>query len=85
VPPITLFSNLPIDVFAIITSGLIGWTEIRRYDELASGYGLTAHEVGIIKSRYKSVTDVVHLSTFVSDAEKDFSREHTQLAARCDH
>lgn len=76
---------LPIDVFAIVASGLIGWTEIRRFDELASAYGLTAHEVGIIKSRYHSVTDNERLSSFVSDAENAFSREHTQWAARRDN
>ena len=78
-------SFLPIDVLAIIASGFIGWTEIRRFDELASAYGLTAHEVGIIKSRYKSVTSIEHFSNFVSDAENAFSREHTQWAARRDH
>jgi hypothetical protein len=76
---------LPIDVCAIIASGFIGWTEIKRFDELASAYGLTAHEVGIIKSRYHSVTRIDHLSSFVSDAENAFSREHTQWAARRDH
>jgi hypothetical protein len=76
---------LPIDVCAIIASSLISWTEIKRFDELASAYGLTAHEVGIIKSRYHSVTSIDHLSSFVSDAENAFSREHTQWAARRDH
>lgn len=76
---------LPIDVCAIIASGFIGWTEIKRFDELASAYGLTAHEVGIIKSRYHSVTSISHLSSFVGDAENAFSREHTQWAARRDH
>lgn len=78
-------SFIPVDVFAIIASGLIGWMEIKRFNELTSAYSLTAHEVGIIKSCYKSVTDTEHLSKFVSDAENAFSREHTQWAARRDH
>ncbi len=76
---------IPVDVLAIVASGLISWTEIKRYDELASAYGLTAHEIGIIKGRYKSVLSFEHLSDFVSDAENAFSREHTQWAARRDH
>lgn len=78
-------THLPIDVFAVLASTLIGWTQIKRFDELASAYGLTAHEVGIIKSRYDSVHDEQSLGDFVSDAENAFSREHTQWAARRDH
>jgi len=73
---------LPIEVFAVIASSIIGWKEIKRFDELVSSYGLAAHELGIIKSRYTSVTDEAHLSSFVADAENAFSREHTQWAAR---
>jgi hypothetical protein len=76
---------LPIDVFAVIASSIIGWMQIKRFNELASAYGLTAHEVGIVKSRYESVRTIEHLSAFVSDAENAFSREHTQWAARRDH
>lgn len=76
---------LPIDVFAVIASSIIGWTQIKRFNDLASAYGFTAHEVGIIKSRYESVTTNEHLASFVSDAENAFSREHTQWAARRDH
>jgi len=77
-------SFLPVDILAIVASGLIGWTDIKRYDELASAYGLTAHEIGIIKSRYQSVMSSQHLASFVKDAENAFSREHTQWAARRD-
>lgn len=76
---------LPIDVFAVVASAIIGWIQIKRFNELASAYGLTAHEVGIIKSCYESVKTSEHLSGFVSDAENAFSREHTQWAARRDH
>ncbi len=73
---------LPIEVVAVIASSLIGWKELKRFDELASAYGLTAHELGIIESRYTAVNDQGTLSIFVSDAENAFSREHTQWAAR---
>lgn len=76
---------LPIDLFAVIASSIVGWVQIKRFDELASAYGLTAHEIGIIKSRFESVQSSTHLSNFVGDAENAFSREHTQWAARRDH
>lgn len=76
---------LPIDVFAVVASSLIGWKQLRRYDELSSSYGLTAHEVGIIGSKFSEVYSQDELSDFVSDAENAFSREHTQWAARRDH
>lgn len=76
---------LPIDLFAVTAMILIGWKQLRRFDELASAFTLTAHEVGIIKSRFRDVTTASALSDFVSDAENAFSREHTQWAARRDH
>ena len=76
---------LPIEVLAVVASSIIAWKQIKRYDELASAYGLTAHELGIVKSRYESVENSEHLARFVSDAENAFSREHTQWAARRDH
>ncbi|GMV05577.1 MAG: hypothetical protein AMXMBFR53_18540 [Gemmatimonadota bacterium] len=76
---------LPIEVLAVIAGSLIGWKQLRRFDELASAYGLTAHEVGIIESRFDAVDSDSSLSSFVSDAENAFSREHTQWAARRDH
>jgi hypothetical protein len=78
-------SLLPIDVFAVVASSLIGWKQLRRFDELSSSYGLTAHEVGIIGLRFSEVSSQNQLSNFVSDAENAFSREHTQWAARRDH
>lgn len=76
---------LPIEVFAVIASSLIGWKQIKRFDELSSAYGLTAHELGIVKTRYSAVSNELELAAFVSDAENAFSREHTQWAARRDH
>lgn len=75
----------PVDVLAVAAGCMIGWVQVKRFSELAIAYGLTAHEIGIIKSRFKGVTDSAELSRFVSDAENAFSREHTQWAARRDH
>lgn len=77
--------QLPIEFFAVLASSLIGWGKLKRHDELASSYALTAHEVGIIKVRFHDVKNEGDLSRFVCDAENAFSREHTQWAARRDH
>jgi hypothetical protein len=75
---------LPIDPLAVAAGSVIGWVQVKRYNELSSAYGLTAHEVGIIKSRFDSVKTNEYLAMFVRDAENAFSREHTQWAARRD-
>lgn len=76
---------LPIEVFAVVATSLIAWKQLKRFDELASAYSLTAHELGIVQSRFADVEDLGALAAFVSDAENAFSREHTQWAARRDH
>jgi hypothetical protein len=76
---------MPVDLCAVVASSIISWMQLKKYDELASSYGLTAHEIGIIKSRYQDINDSKKLSGFVCDSENAFSREHTQWAARRDH
>lgn len=76
---------LPIETFAVLAASIVGWMHLRRYDELSSAYGLTAHELGIIKTKFVEVQDPEGLADFVADAENAFSREHTQWAARRDH
>ena len=81
------YSNLeflPIEIFALSASTIIGWTQIKRYDTLSETYNFAAHEISIIKSRYANVNNIDNLTDFVSDAENAFSREHTQWAARRD-
>jgi len=75
---------IPTGMLAVIASSFIGWTKIRRYDELASAYALTAMEISVLKSRADDAGPF-NLPGFVADAENAFSREHTQWAARRDH
>jgi hypothetical protein len=75
----------PIEVLAVTASAAVAWMQLKRFNELASAYGLTAHEIGIIKLRFAGVDSAESLAAFVSDAENAFSREHTQWAARRDH
>jgi len=76
---------LPIEVFGVVATSLIAWKQLKRFDELASAYSLTALELGVIKSRFAEVEDLGGMAAFVCDAENAFSREHTQWAARRDH
>jgi hypothetical protein len=79
----TVFWAIP--PLTVLATGMISWRQLKRYDELASAYALTAHEVGIIESRLEAISTAADLGRFVSDAENAFSREHTQWAARRDH
>jgi hypothetical protein len=75
---------LPVELFVVAASCAIAWTQLKRFDELASSFGLAAHEIGLIEMKFSSVTDSGLLATFVKEAENAFSREHTQWIARKD-
>lgn len=76
------FEIWPIEPFAVIASSIIGWTQVKKFNELASSYTLTAHEIGIIQCRSTEVSTETQFSDFVNEAEQAFSREHTQWVAR---
>jgi hypothetical protein len=72
----------PIEPLIVVASSIVGWTQVKKYNELASSYTLTAHEIGIIQSRVREVISESEVSDFVNEAEQAFSREHTQWVAR---
>lgn len=72
----------PIDVFTVITAFVIGWIQLKRFNELAAAYSLTVKEISFIEIAIEKVKSDQALAGFVSDAEKAFSREHTQWTAR---
>lgn len=76
--------NLPTPALIVVGSSIVSWTQIKKYQDLATSYGLTAHEIGIIKDQSFKVQGEKELSDFVKDAENAFSREHTQWVARKD-
>jgi SMODS and SLOG-associating 2TM effector domain 1/SMODS and SLOG-associating 2TM effector domain 3 len=63
---------------------ILGWIQVKRYQELASSYSLTAHEIVFIKNEIDQVEAERDFSDFVGNAENAFSREHTQWYARKD-
>ncbi|WP_237479232.1 DUF4231 domain-containing protein [Lichenibacterium dinghuense] len=76
------FKLWPIEPVIVIASSIIGWTQVKKFNELASSYTLTAHEIGIIQGRVKEISTEPEFSTFINEAEQAFSREHTQWVAR---
>lgn len=72
----------PIEPILVFASAVVGWTQIKKFNELASSYTLTAHEIGMIQLKIGEVETEPVFSEFVNDAEQAFSREHTQWVAR---
>lgn len=72
----------PIEPIIVTASSMIGWTQIKKFNELSSSYTLTAHEIGIIQGRIEEISSENEFSDFVNEAEQAFSREHTQWVAR---
>jgi hypothetical protein len=72
----------PTYALLVLASALIGWIQIKKFNELSSAYNLTAHEIGIVETRVGKVKSEGELSDFVNESERAFSREHTQWIAR---
>lgn len=72
----------PTEPLTVLAASIVGWVQIRKFNELASSYTLTAHEIGIIQGRIDEIYTEREFSDFVSEAELAFSREHTQWVAR---
>jgi hypothetical protein len=72
----------PIEPLIVLAASIIGWMQIKKFNELAAAYTVAAHEIGMIRPKADSVTNEGKFSEFVNDAEKAFSREHTLWIAR---
>lgn len=75
---------ISVDFLFAIPIAIFGWTQVKRYQELASSYALTAHEITFIKANFVRANEESLFSRYVADAENAFSREHTQWYARKD-
>lgn len=78
----TQATSLPTELITTIISALIGWVQIKKYNELSASYALTAHEIGLIKEQSYYILGENDFLGFIRDAETAFSREHTQWQAR---
>ncbi|RWD70883.1 DUF4231 domain-containing protein [Mesorhizobium sp.] len=82
IPHNSALSIWPTEPLLVLASSIIGWMQIKKFNELASAYSLTAHEIGIALTKLDDVDSEKEFSDFVNDAERAFSREHTQWVAR---
>lgn len=72
----------PIEPLIVVAASIIGWMQIKKFNELAAAYTVCAHEIGLIRPMADVVANEAQFSEFVNDAEKAFSREHTLWIAR---
>ena len=72
----------PIDIFVTIAGAIMTWLQTKKYQELATSYALTAHEISLLHSEIPN--EECEFSCFVNNSESAFSREHTQWKARSD-
>jgi len=71
-------------VLAALSSAFLAWIQANKFHELAQAYGLTAHELGLVREKAIHIKSNQDLAVFVSDAENAISREHTMWVARRD-
>jgi len=72
----------PSGAFAALATAIVGWGQVRRFQELTQAYGQAAVELGFIVEKAGEATTEKELSRFVADAETAISREHTAWVAR---
>lgn len=72
----------PSGAFAALATAIVGWGQVRRFQELTQAYGQAAIELGFISERSRETHTEKDLSRFVADAETAISREHTAWVAR---
>jgi hypothetical protein len=72
----------PISPIITFASLVIGWTQIKKFNELAVAYTVAAQEIGLIRPKLVSMNQEDQFSRFVVDAELAVSREHTLCVAR---
>ena len=72
----------PTEVFVVAAGAVTTWIQLKRFQEIATAYALTAHEIGIIRTKLDEANSNELFSDFVRDAENAFSREHTQWIAK---
>lgn len=74
--------KFPISPLIVAASSIIGWMQVKKFNELSSAYKLTAFEIGQIQSISLEKMTEDDFSEYVEDTERAFSREHTQWGAR---
>jgi hypothetical protein len=69
---------------AAVAATVTAWTRTKDYAELAEAYAITAQEIGLLAD-LPTPADEEGWSSYVEQAERAFSREHTLWRARKTH
>lgn len=69
-------------VFAALAAALIAWTQLKKYEEQANVYGLTAQELRSIEEQGRHANAEDTFSRFVEEAESAITRENAIWLAR---
>ena len=72
----------PIEPIIVAAGAIVGWVQIKKFNELGAAYSVTAQEIGLINITLDNADSVRSFSDFVNEAEGAFSREHTLWIAR---
>ncbi len=72
----------PFEPVIVMASAVLGWMQIKKFNELASAYALTAHEIGLAETVISDAKTEQSFGKSVNEVELVFSREHTQWIAR---
>lgn len=72
----------PTEPLVVFASAVIGWTQIKKFNELSAAYSLTAQEIGLTEVLIRDARTNAAFSHAVNEVEQAFSREHTQWSAR---
>ena len=69
-------------VLAAVAASATAWSQLKQFDVLASAYGLTAQQLGIVRSELIDIHTEEEWVSFVSQAEDGMSKEHTLWLTR---
>ncbi|WP_239577504.1 DUF4231 domain-containing protein [Cellulosimicrobium cellulans] len=67
---------------AAIAAAFVAWTQAKKYASLSESYGVTSHEVNLVRDTLPQSADEATWAQSAHDAEAAFSREHTMWRAR---
>lgn len=69
-------------VLAAVVASATAWAQFKQFDVLASSYGLTAQQLGIVRADLHHIDNEEEWAAFVSQAEDGMSKEHTLWLTR---
>ncbi len=70
------------EVFIILASSLLGWIQMKKFNELAASYTLAAHQTGFMDGPLEEAASEEGFAGVVKDAEVYFGREQQDWAAQ---